>query len=124
MKTKSYSPNFNLNMTNLQSLNPTDSGGETIDLPITTGRQVATIIRVGRADNLVMAGMVSSTDNNSRQGIPSPGDARIPMYATIPIEIMNSSSWSSRRWCCSRIKLRPKTRKEKKEDAKPLPRRS
>ena len=72
--------NFNLNITNLQGLNPTNSGGETIDLPTTTNRQVSTIIRVRPGDNLVMAGMVSSSDTNSRQGIPLPGDARIPMY--------------------------------------------
>jgi len=72
--------NFNLNITNLQSLNPTNSGGETIDLPTTTNRAVSTIIRVRPGDNLVMAGMVSSSDTNSRQGIPLPGDARIPMY--------------------------------------------
>lgn len=72
--------NFNLSITNLQGLNPTSSGGETIDLPTTTSRQVSTIIRVRPGDNLVMAGMVSSSDTNSRQGIPLPGDARIPMY--------------------------------------------
>ena len=27
-----------------------------------------------------MAGMVSSSDTNSRQGIPLPDDARLPMY--------------------------------------------
>lgn len=72
--------NFNLNITNLQGLNPTQSGGETIDLPTTTNRAVSTIIRVRPGDNLVMAGMVSSSDTNSRQGIPLPADARIPMY--------------------------------------------
>jgi MSHA biogenesis protein MshL len=73
--------NFNLNITNLQGLNQTDAGGgEQIDLPTTTNRQVSTIIRVRPGDNLVMAGMVSSTDNNTRQGIPLPLDARIPMY--------------------------------------------
>ncbi|MGE3624362.1 MAG: type II secretion system protein GspD, partial [Bdellovibrionales bacterium] len=72
--------NFNLGITNLQGLNPTNTGGQTIDLPTTTNRQVSTIIRVRPGDNLVMAGMVSATDDNSRQGIPLPGDMRIPMY--------------------------------------------
>ena len=78
--------NFNLSITNLQGLNPTSSGGETIDLPTTTNRAVSTIIRVRPGDNLVMAGMVSSTDNNSRQGIPLPGDARLPMYGDDSLE--------------------------------------
>ena len=72
--------NLALNVTNLVSLNPTTSGGETIDLPETTNREISTVIRVRPGDNLVMAGMVTSQDTNSRQGLPLPGDARLPTY--------------------------------------------
>ena len=112
--------NFNLSITNLQDLHPTTTGGETIDLPITTNRQVSTIIRVRPGDNLVMAGMVSSTDNNSRQGIPLPDDARIPMYGDdtllnneLVIMVKPSVVLFSDKATIENAK--------KKEDAKPLP---
>ena len=74
--------NLNLSLTNLVggTVPTTTEDGETIGLPITTNRQVSTIIRVRPGDNLVMAGMVTSGDSNTRQGLPLPGDARLPMY--------------------------------------------
>jgi hypothetical protein len=72
--------NFDLAIRNLVGLNPTSSGGGTIDLPETTDEQMSTIIRVRPGDNLVMAGLVTSADTNSRQGIPLGDDARLPMY--------------------------------------------
>ena len=67
-------------LTNLVSLNPTVSGGETIDLPQTTDEKINTAIRVRPGDNLVMAGLVTSSDTGTRQGIPLPDDGRLPTY--------------------------------------------
>lgn len=72
--------NFDLVLRNLVSLNPTASGGGTINLPQTTDEKMNTVIRVRPGDNLVMAGLVSSADDNSRQGVPLPGDLRVPLY--------------------------------------------
>ncbi len=74
--------NLNLSLTNLVggTVPTTTEDGETIGLPVTVNRQVSTIIRVRPGDNLVMAGMVTSNDSNTRQGLPLPGDARLPMY--------------------------------------------
>ena len=73
-------------MTNLVGLNPTQSGGETIDLPQTTDEKINTVIRVRPGDNLVMAGLVTSKDTNTRQGIPFVGDTRIPSYGDDQLE--------------------------------------
>jgi hypothetical protein len=72
--------NFDLALKNLVSLNPTSSGGGTIDLPQTTDEKMNTVIRVRPGDNLVMAGLVTSADTENRQGLPLPGDARLPFY--------------------------------------------
>ncbi|MFY9288729.1 MAG: hypothetical protein WAO98_09550 [Alphaproteobacteria bacterium] len=72
--------NLDLTLINLVSLNPTASGGGTINLPQTTDEKMSTVIRVRPGDNLVLAGLVTSSDNSARQGIPLPGDARLPMY--------------------------------------------
>jgi len=74
--------NFDLALKNLVSLNPTQSGGGTIDLPQTTDEKMNTVIRVRPGDNLVMAGIVTSSDNNNRQGLPLPfgDDSRLPLY--------------------------------------------
>ncbi len=72
--------NMDLALTNLVSLNPTNSGSGTIDLPSTTDEKVNTAIRVRPGDNLVMAGLVTSADTKTRQGLPLPGDSSLPMY--------------------------------------------
>lgn len=72
--------NFDLALKNLVSLNPTASGGGTIDLPQTTDEKMNTVIRVRPGDNLVMAGLVTSADTQNRQGVPLPGDMRVPLY--------------------------------------------
>ena len=72
--------NLDLALTNLVSFNPTQSGGETIDLPQTTDEKINTVIRVRPGDNLVMAGLVTSADTNSRQGLPLGEEARLPLY--------------------------------------------
>ncbi|MDP9126775.1 MAG: hypothetical protein M3N08_00755 [Pseudomonadota bacterium] len=78
--------NLNLALTNLVSLNPTTSGGETIDLPQTTDEKISTAIRVRPGDNLVMAGLVTSKDNGTRQGIPFIDNTRIPTYGDEQLE--------------------------------------
>lgn len=71
--------NLDIALTNLVSLNPTTTGGETIDLPQTTDEKINTTIKVRPGDNLIMAGLVTSKDDNTRQGIPI-GDGRLPTY--------------------------------------------
>lgn len=68
-----------LEMKDVKDLNPTTNNGVTIDLPETTERKVSTSLRVRPGDNLVLAGLVTSRDNNSRDGIPLPFGGRIPM---------------------------------------------
>jgi len=72
--------NFDLALKNLVSLGVTASGGGTIDLPQTTDEKMNTVIRVRPGDNLVMAGLVTSSDTNQRQGLPLPEDLRVPLY--------------------------------------------
>ena len=72
--------NLDISLTNLVSLNPTSSGGGTIDLPQTTDEKINTVIRVRPGDNLVMAGLVTSKDTNSRQGIPWGSSIGLPTY--------------------------------------------
>src|SRR5262249_49625782 len=72
--------NLNLALTNLLSLTPTSTGGQTTDPPQTTNEKISTALRVRPGDNLVMAGLVTSKDTDPRQGIPLPGDARAPTY--------------------------------------------
>lgn len=72
--------NLDLAIRNLVSLNPTASGGGTIDLPQTTDERMSTIIRVRPGDNLVMAGLVTAADTNSRQGLPLGETNRLPLF--------------------------------------------
>jgi type II secretory pathway component GspD/PulD (secretin) len=72
--------NLDISLTDLVGLNPTTTGGETIDLPQTTDEKIDTSIRVRPGDNLVMAGLVTSADTDTRQGIPLPDDGRLPTY--------------------------------------------
>lgn len=54
------------------SLNSTTTTqGVTIDLPETSERKVETTLRVRPGDNLVLAGLVSSRDENDREHIPT-----------------------------------------------------
>ena len=75
--------NLNIQISSLvgNNLNPQSAGnGTTIDLPQTTDERINNIIRVRPGDNLVMAGLVTSADSKSRQGIPLPGDNSLPQY--------------------------------------------
>ena len=75
--------NLELTLQNLVDFDRVQSGGAngtTIQLPITTDRKVSTVIRVRPGDNLVMAGLVSSSDSNKREGIPLPFGERVPTY--------------------------------------------
>ncbi len=69
-----------LSLTNLVGLNPTTTNGVTIDLPETTDEKINTTLRVRPGDNLVLAGLVRSSDVNNRQGIPLPG-VTLPSYS-------------------------------------------
>lgn len=63
------------------SLNPTDAGDDrTINLPETSERKIQTSIRVRPGDNLVLAGLVTSRDQNDREGMPLPFGLSMPQY--------------------------------------------
>lgn len=72
--------NLDLSLTDITSLNPTASGGGTIDLPSTTDEKINTVIRVRPGDNLVMAGLVTSKDDSKRQGIPLGSETSLATY--------------------------------------------
>lgn len=60
-----------LTMQDVISLNATTmENGTTVDLPETSERKVTTSLRVRPGDNLVLAGLVTSRDDNNRDGIP------------------------------------------------------
>ena len=65
---------LDLKLTGLVSLNETSitgtSGGGVIDLPETTDQKINTVIRVRPGDNLVMAGLVTSNDQNDAENLP------------------------------------------------------
>ena len=71
---------LNLDLTNLVSLGETASGGGTIDLPVTSDEKIDTVIRVRPGDNLVLAGLVKSSDDRQRQGLPLLGDDPLGVY--------------------------------------------
>jgi MSHA biogenesis protein MshL len=72
--------NLNLALKNLVSLNPTSSGGGTIDLPQTTDEKMNSVLRVRPGDSLVLAGLVTAADTQSSQGLPTGSDSSIPLY--------------------------------------------
>ncbi len=72
--------NLDLSLKNLVSLNPTNSGGGTIDLPQTTDEKMNTALRVRPGDSLVLAGLVSSSDTGASQGLPVSSDSSIPLF--------------------------------------------
>lgn len=78
--------NLDLALTGVTSLNPTTNNGITIDLPTTTDEKINTVIRVRPGDNLVMAGLVTSKDNNTRQGIPFGSETSLPTYGDDSLE--------------------------------------
>ena len=65
---------------NLVSLNPTSSGGGTIDLPQTTDEKMNTVLRVRPGDSLVLAGLVTSADTRTSQGLPTSEDSALPLF--------------------------------------------
>jgi Flp pilus assembly secretin CpaC len=72
--------NLDLTLNNLVSLNPTTSGGGLIDLPQTTTEKMNTALRVRPGDSLVLAGLVTSADTNTSQGLPTGSDSAFPLY--------------------------------------------
>ncbi len=73
---------LSVSLQDVVSLNPTSTEqGVTIDLPETTERKVETTLRVRPGDNLVLAGLVSSRDDDSRDRIPLPFGARLTTQA-------------------------------------------
>ncbi len=76
----------------LISLNPTSTTATSstnsmiIDLPETSERKVSTTLRVRPGDNLVLAGLVSSRDTNTRDGIPTPFGVSLPTSTSDALE--------------------------------------
>lgn len=75
--------NLDLALKNLVSLNPTASGGGTIDLPQTTDEKMSTVLRVRPGDSLVLAGLVTSNDTGNSQGLPTGEDTAIPFFGDV-----------------------------------------
>lgn len=78
--------NLDLALTGVTSLNPTTNNGITIDLPVTTDEKINTVIRVRPGDNLVLAGLVTSKDNNTHQGLPIGENSTIGTYGDNTLE--------------------------------------
>ncbi len=76
--------NLDLNLINLVKL--VTAAGTVVQTPITSNREVNTIIRVRPGDNLLMAGLVTAADTNNREGIPLPGDTQLPTYGNDQLE--------------------------------------
>lgn len=74
--------NLELAIKNLVSLNPTTSGGQTIDLPETTDEKISSVLRVRPGDSLILAGLVSSDASQATQGMPLLRDLDLPMYGS------------------------------------------
>lgn len=72
--------NLDIKLTTLIALNPTTTSGYIIDLPQTTVEKMTTVLRVRPGDSLVLAGLVSSSDNANGQGLPLGEDATLPFY--------------------------------------------
>ncbi|MDR3424741.1 MAG: hypothetical protein P4M13_06640 [Alphaproteobacteria bacterium] len=77
--------NLNMSLVNLVSLNPTSSSGGTIDLPQTTKETMDTALRVRPGDSLVLAGLVTSNDSSTGQGLPV-GDGGVPLYGDTTLQ--------------------------------------
>lgn len=111
---------LNIDLTNLVSLGSTASGGGTIDLPTTSDEKIDTVIRVRPGDNLVLAGLVKSSDDRERQGLPLFGDD--------PLNIYNNDTFQNNELV---VIVKPSvvlftdnsaaTEAKKKQDARPLP---
>jgi hypothetical protein len=60
-----------------------NANGTTLQLPQTNDRTVNTILRVRPGDNLVLAGLQTSTDTRSRDGLPTGGTGgTLPLYSS------------------------------------------
>jgi hypothetical protein len=77
--------NLKVSLKSVVGLNPTTTGGQTINLPETADEKIETLIRVRPGDNLVMAGLVSSKDTNKSEGLPLFG-GHIPMFGDDQLE--------------------------------------
>ncbi len=75
-----------MDITDVVDLGKTTTGGVTINLPETTERKINTTVRVRPGDNLLMAGMVSSSDTNKREGIPSPFSQDLSMFKSDDVQ--------------------------------------
>jgi len=71
-----------IEMQDVVSLNPTTmDNGTTVDLPETSERKVSTSMRVRPGDNLVLAGLVTSRDENDRDAVPLFFDKSVSTFA-------------------------------------------
>ncbi len=81
------SAQMEIEMQDVISLNPTTmKNGTIIDLPETTERKVNTSLRVRPGDNLVLAGLVTSRDKNSKEGVPLPFGMKLSTFRSDELE--------------------------------------
>jgi Flp pilus assembly secretin CpaC len=78
--------NLALDLTNVTGLNPTTTNGVTIDLPTTTDENFSTALRVRPGDNLVLAGLVTSSDSMNHQGIPIGANLSLGTYGDTTLQ--------------------------------------
>jgi hypothetical protein len=67
----------------LVRVNEISANGTTLQLPQTNDRTVSTVLRVRPGDNLVLAGLQTSTDTRARDGLPVGGTGNsLPMFSS------------------------------------------
>jgi hypothetical protein len=67
----------------LVRVNEVNANGTTLQLPQTNDRTVSTVLRVRPGDNLVLAGLQTSTDTRARDGLPFGGTgSTLPMFSS------------------------------------------
>jgi hypothetical protein len=67
----------------LVRVNEINANGTTLQLPQTNDRTVSTVLRVRPGDNLVLAGLQTSTDTRARDGLPFGGTgSTLPMFSS------------------------------------------
>ncbi len=75
--------NLEIKTTDLVKVNEVSAGGTTLQLPQTNDRTVNTVLRVRPGDNLVLAGLQTSTDTRARDGLPGGGTGgTLPLFSS------------------------------------------
>ncbi len=75
--------NLSLKTTDLVGITPVPTSGTTLQLPETSDRTVQTVLRVRPGDSLVLAGLQTSRDERSREGLLTPPEigGMVPLFS-------------------------------------------